>query len=61
MDRHEKCLLFLVGKPQRRKLERLKRGWEDSIQMTHRNCINVAEDRDQWWAVVSTVMKLSVP
>jgi hypothetical protein len=25
------------------------------------DCFHVAQDRDQWWAVVNTVMKFEVP
>ena len=49
----------LVGKPEgKRPLRRPRRRWEDSIKM---GCggldwIDVAEERDRWWAVVNAVM-----
>jgi hypothetical protein len=51
---------ILVGRPRRR--------WMDNIKMDLReigwngmDCIDVAQDRDQWRALVSTVMNLQVP
>jgi hypothetical protein len=57
---------MLFGKPEGKKpLGRQKRRWVDSIKMGLRaigwgviNWINLAQDRDQWWALVSTVMNL---
>jgi hypothetical protein len=44
------------------------RRWEDNIKidLDEAGCegvgwINQAQDRDQWWAVVNTVMNLRVP
>jgi hypothetical protein len=44
------------------------RRWEDNIRMDLReivwefvHCIHLVQDRDQWWAVVNTVMSLRVP
>jgi hypothetical protein len=59
----------LVGKPEgRRLLERLRRRWEDNIKMDLREVgcggadwIDLAVDRDRWWALVYTVMNLRVP
>ena len=60
----------LVGKPEgRRPLVRPRRRWEDNIKMDLREVglggdmdwINLAEDRDRWRALVSTVMDLRVP
>ena len=59
----------LVGKPQgKRPLGRPRRRWEDNIKMYLRvvGCagmysIDVAQDRDRWRALVSTVMNLRVP
>jgi hypothetical protein len=58
-----------VGKPEgKRPLGRLRRRWEDNIRMDLREIgwggmdwIDVAKDRDQWRAVVNTVMNLRVP
>jgi hypothetical protein len=60
---------ILVGKPEgRRPLGRPRRGWEDNIKMGLREIgwggmdwIDVAQDRDQWMALVNTVMNLRVP
>jgi hypothetical protein len=42
--------------------------WEDNTEMDLReigwegvNWIHLAQDRDQWWALVNTVMNLWVP
>jgi hypothetical protein len=60
---------ILVGKPEgKRSLGRHRRGWEDTIKMDLREMgwsgidwIDVAQDRDQWRALVYTVMNLRVP
>jgi hypothetical protein len=59
----------LVGKPEgKRPLGRPRRRWEDNIIMDLReigwggmDCIDLAQDRDQWRALVNTVMNLRVP
>jgi hypothetical protein len=59
----------LVGKPEgKRPLGRHRRRWEDNIKMdlqeVRLGCgdwIESAQDRDGWWAVVSTVKNLRVP
>ena len=59
----------LVGKPEgKRPLGRPRRRWEDNIKMDlqeeGRVCgdwMELAEDRDGWWALVSTVMNFRVP
>jgi len=58
-----------VGWPEgKRLLERHRRRWEDNIKMDLRktgtdgaNCIRLAQDTVQWWAFVSTVMKIRAP
>jgi hypothetical protein len=60
---------FLVGKPEGKKpLGRPRRRWEDNIRMDLREIglsgmdwIDMARDRDQWRALVNTVMNLRVP
>jgi hypothetical protein len=58
-----------VGKPEgKRPLGRTRRRWEDNIRMDLREIgwggvdwIDLAQDRDQWRALVNTVMNLRVP
>jgi hypothetical protein len=60
---------ILVGKPEgKRSLRRPRRRWEDNIKMDLRGIgwggmdrIDLAQDRDQWRALVNTVMNLRVP
>ena len=60
---------FLIGKPEgKRPLGRPRRRWEDNIKMdlqeVGRSCwdwMELAEDRERWRALVSTVMNLGVP
>ena len=59
----------LVGKPEgKRSLGRPRRRWEDNIKMDLREVgcdpgdwIDLAEDRDQYWAYERVVMNLRVP
>jgi hypothetical protein len=58
-----------VGKPEgKRPLERPRRRWVDNIKMDLREIgwdsvdgIELAQDRDQWRALVNTAMNLRVP
>jgi hypothetical protein len=60
---------ILVGKPEgKRPLGRPRLRWVDSIKMDLREIewdgvdwIDLAQERDQWRAVVNTVMNLRVP
>jgi hypothetical protein len=59
---------ILVGKPEgKRPLGKPRRKWEDNIRMHLREIawgvmdwIDLAQDRDQWRALVNTVMNLRV-
>ena len=59
----------LVGKPEgKRPLGRPRRRWEDNIKMDLQEVgggcedwMELAQDRDRWRALVSTVMNLRVP
>jgi hypothetical protein len=60
---------ILVGKPEgKRPLGRPRRGWMDNIKMDLREIrwdggdwIELAQDRDQWRALMNTVLNLRVP
>ena len=59
----------LVGKPEgKRPLGRPRRRWEDNIKMDLQevgrggvDCIQLAQDRGRWWALVNAVMNFQVP
>jgi hypothetical protein len=59
----------LVGKPKgKRPLGRPRRGWEDNIKKDvqevgegHGDWMELAQDRDGWRTLVSTVKNLRVP
>jgi hypothetical protein len=60
---------ILVGKSEgKRPLGRPRRKWEDNIKMDIREIgwggmdwIDLAQDRDQWGALVNTVINIRVP
>jgi hypothetical protein len=61
---------FWVGKPEGKKsLGIPRRRWEDNIKtdLQEVECgggvdwIELAQDRDRWWALVNTIMNLRVP
>jgi hypothetical protein len=64
-----KAYRILVGKPEgKRPLERPRRRWADNIEMDLREIIRdgmdwigLAQDRDQWRALVNTDMNFRVP
>jgi hypothetical protein len=64
-----KTYRILVGKQDRKRpLERPRRMWMDNIKMDLRDIglggmdwIDLDRERDQWWALVNTVMKVRVP
>ena len=59
----------LIGKPEgKRPLGRPRRRWEDYIKMDLREVgggggdwMELAQDRDRWWALVGKVRNLRVP
>ena len=59
----------LVGKPEgKRPMGRPRRRWEGNIKMDLQEVgggfwdwMELAQDRDRWWALVSMVMNLRVP
>jgi hypothetical protein len=62
-----KVCKILVRKPEgkKRPVGRTRRRWKDSIRTDLREIgwkgvdwMRLAQDRDQWWAVVNTVMNL---
>ena len=68
MDEGRGVHRVLVGKPEGKiLLRRPRRRWEDNIKMDLQEMVGgcgdwmeLAQDRDRWWALVSTVMKLRV-
>jgi len=59
----------LVGKPEeKRPLRRPRHRWEDNIKTDFQKVvcrgmewIELAQDRDRWWALANVVMNLRVP
>jgi hypothetical protein len=59
---------ILVGRPERRRaIGKPRRRWEDNIKMDLQDVgrgmdwIELAQDRDRWWGLVSAVRNLRVP
>jgi hypothetical protein len=69
MEETRNAYRILVGKPEgRRPLGRPRRKWVDNIKLDLREIgwdgmdwIDLTQDRDQWRALVNTLMKLRVP
>jgi hypothetical protein len=69
MGQKRNAYMILVGKPEgKRPLGTPRRMWVDNIKMDLREIgrdgvdwIDVAQDRDQWRALVNTVLNLRVP
>jgi hypothetical protein len=65
----KKACRILVGRPEgKRPLGRPRRRWEDNVKLDLRQVgcggmdwFDLAQDRDQWSALVNTVMNLLVP
>ena len=65
----ERCAQGFGGKPEgKRPFGRPRLRWEDNIKMdlreVGRDCgdwMELAQDRDRWWALVSTVKNFWVP
>jgi hypothetical protein len=69
MDETRNAYRILVGQPEgKRPLGRQRLRWVDNIKMDLReigwdgmNWIDLAQDRDQWRALVNMVMNLRIP
>jgi hypothetical protein len=69
MGEKRNAFSILVEKPEgKRPIGRARRRWMDNIKMDLRelgwggmNRIYLAQDRDQWWALLNMVMNLRVP
>jgi hypothetical protein len=62
------CMILVVKPQGKRPLRRPRLRWEDNIKMDLREIrwsamdwIDLAQDRDQWRALVNTVMNFRVP
>jgi hypothetical protein len=69
MGEKRKSYRILVGKPEgKRPLGRSRCRWVDNIKIKFRekswdsmDSIDLAQDREQWWVLVNSVMNLRVP
>ena len=69
MEQSRNAYRILVGKPdEKRPLGRRRRRWEGNIKMDLREVgyvngdwIDLAQDRDHWWAYVRAIMNLRAP
>jgi hypothetical protein len=69
MEEKRNAYRILVGNPEgKRQLKRPRRRWVDGIKMDLREVgwdgmdwTDLAQDRDQWGALVNAVMKFRVP
>jgi hypothetical protein len=68
MGEKKNAYRILVGKPEEKRLGRPRRRWVDNIKIDLREIgwdgvdwIHLAQDRDEWRALVNTVMNLRVP
>jgi hypothetical protein len=69
MGERRNAYMKLVGKPEgRRPMGRQRQMWVDNIKMDLKEIgwdgmdwIDLAQNRDQWRAIVNTVMNLRVP
>jgi hypothetical protein len=69
MEEKRNAYRILVGKPEgKRPLGRTKHTWVHNIKIDlgdigwdGMDCIDLAQDRDKWRALMNTVMKLRVP
>jgi len=69
MEERRGVYRVLVGKPEgKRPLGKRRRRWDDNIKMNLQKVgcgdmdwIELARDRDRWWALVTAVINLWVP